>query len=77
VTDRNKFMIIGGVAGAVLGAALAWAYYKQQTTGLWTTTREDGRTLTVQAGVLDFVRIGTSIFAVIKTLQGLAKPKDS
>ncbi len=75
MTDRNKFMIIGGVAGAALGAALAWAYYRQQTTGLWTSKRENGQTLTVQAGVLDFVRIGMAVFGVVKMLQGMAKPK--
>jgi hypothetical protein len=75
VTDRDKFMLIGGVSGAALGAALAWAYYRQQTTGLWTSKREDGQTLTVQAGALDFVRIGIAVFGVVKMLQGMAKPK--
>lgn len=75
MTERDKFMIIGGVSGAALGAALAWAYYRQQTTGLWANKHESGQTLTVQAGALDFVRIGMAVFGVVKMLQGLAKPK--
>ena len=75
MTERDKFMIIGGVSGAALGAALAWAYYRQQTTGFWTTRHENGHTWTVQAGALDFVRIGMAVFGVVKMLQGLAKPK--
>ncbi len=75
MTDRDRFMLIGGLAGAALGAALAWAYYRQQTTGLWVMKREHGQTLTVEAGALDFVRIGASIFAVVRALQAMVKPK--
>ena len=75
MTDRDKFVLIGGAAGAALGAALAWAYYRQQTTGLWTSRREGGQTLTVQAGTLDFVRIGMAVFGVVRMLQSLAKPR--
>ncbi len=75
MTDRNKFLIIGALAGAALGAALAWGYYRQQTTGLWTTKRIEGRTLTVQAGPMDFMRLGLSVFGIVREIQALAKPK--
>ena len=75
MTDREKFVIIGGVAGAALGASLAWAYFRQQTTGLWSTKRENGQTLVVQAGTLDFLRVGMAVFGVVQMLQALAKPK--
>ena len=75
MNQQNKFILIGGVAGAALGAAIAWAYYKQQTTGLWTTKREDGRTLTVQAGAGDFFRVGVALYGIVRQIQAMAKPK--
>ncbi len=75
MTDRDKFMVIGGVVGGALGAVLAWAYYQQQTTGLWTKKRENNQTLTVQAGPMEFLRIAMAIFGVAQVVQALARPK--
>ncbi len=75
LSDRNKFMILGAVAGALIGTALAWAYYTQKTTGLWTSRREDGKTLTFQAGPMDFFRVGMAIFAVVRQIQSMVRTK--
>jgi hypothetical protein len=75
VTDRDKFILFGTAGGAVLGAILAWGYYRQQTTGLWTTQRVDGKTFIVQAGPMDFIRIGLSVFGILREIQSLSKTK--
>ncbi len=68
-------MIIGAVVGAILGAAAAYAYIESQRTGgLLTKKKVQGREVTVKAGALDYFRIGTAVYAVVKQLQGMVKP---
>ncbi|HEX9115275.1 MAG TPA: hypothetical protein VGA61_04345 [Anaerolineae bacterium] len=74
MSSRNQFMIIGAVVGAVLGALAAYAYHEtQRTGGLMTTKRDRGREIRVQAGVADYMKIGTAVYGVIRLIQGLVK----
>jgi hypothetical protein len=67
-------MIIGAVVGAVLGAAVAYAYVESQRTGgLLTTKRERGQEVRVQAGVADYLRIGTAVYGIVRQLQSMVK----
>jgi hypothetical protein len=68
-------MIIGAVVGGVVGALAAYAYIESQRTGgLFVTKRERGRDLRVQAGTLDYVRIGAAVYALARQIQAMLKP---
>ncbi len=74
LTPRMKFTIIGAIAGAVLGATAAWAYYEQQEKGLWVNKRIQGKDVRVQAGAGDLVRVGLTMFGIVRSIQGMVKP---
>ncbi len=75
MTPQNRFILLGGLAGAALGATAAYAYLKSQETGLWTHKREHGREVAVQAGLGDFFRIGLAIFGIVRQIQSMTKPQ--
>ncbi len=75
LSARNQLMIIGAVVGAVLGAVAAYAYVEaQRTGGLLTTKREHGHEVEVQAGILDYFRVGTAVYAVVRQIQSMVRP---
>ena len=73
MNTRNKFIILGGLAGLAVGASVAWAYLESQENGLWTKKRVDGREMVVHAGTSDFMRIGMSVWGVVRQFQKMAK----
>jgi len=73
VSDRNKYILMGAVAGAVLGAATAYAYYQSQESGLWLQKRVEGKQLRVKAGTGDLVKIGLAVLGVVRQIRDMAK----
>ncbi len=74
MSSRNQFMIIGAVVGAVLGAAAAYAYVESQRSGgLTTSKRVRGQEVRVQAGVADYLRIGTAVYGIVRQLQSMVQ----
>ncbi len=74
MSPRNRFILLGGFVGAVLGGVAAWAYLNSQENGLWTHKREHGREVTVQAGLGDFFKIGLAVFGIVRQIQSMARP---
>ncbi len=75
LSSQNTFMIIGAVLGAVLGALGGWAYMQVRQNGGFFATRQDhGRTMVVSAGPGDFLRIGMTVYALLRQVQGLVRP---
>ena len=74
VSPQNKFILIGAVAGAALGAVAALAYFKSQETGLFVTKRASSREVRVKAGVADLMKVGLAMAAIVRQIQGMAKP---
>ncbi len=70
---RNKVILIGGLAGAALGAAAAWAYAQAQANKL-PSRAGTGAELRLQAGASEYVKIATAVLAVIRQLADLFKP---
>ena len=76
LSSQNTIIIIGAVLGAVLGGLGGWAYLEaRQNGGLFTTKKEGGREMVVKAGPADFFRIGMAVWALVRMVQGLVKPK--
>jgi hypothetical protein len=73
VSARNRFIIIGALAGAVLGATAAWAYTKAQE-GKLPASGQTGRQLRLQAGVPEYVKLGMALFALVRQVVDLFKP---
>ncbi len=75
MSSRNQFMIIGAVIGAILGALAAYAYIEgQRQGGLLTTKREKGHEVVVEAGVGDYFRLGTAVYALVRQIQSMVNP---
>jgi hypothetical protein len=73
VSARNRFIVIGALAGAVLGATAAWAYTKAQE-GKLPAAGQAGRTLRLQAGAPEYVKIGVALIALVRQVVDLFKP---
>ncbi len=72
MSERNRFVIIGALAGAVLGATAAWAYTKAQEGKL--PANGDRQKLRLQAAAPDYVRVGMSLLTIIRQIAELFKP---
>jgi hypothetical protein len=73
VSPRNRFVLIGALAGAVLGATVAWAYTKAQGERL-PAASGTGPQLRLQAGPSEYVKIGMSLLTLIRQIVDLLKP---
>lgn len=73
LSARDRFMLIGGVVGAVLGATVAWAYAnaKEQKSP---TAAGAGKQVRLKAGAPDYVRIAMSLLTVVRQVVELFKP---
>lgn len=72
MSSRNKAIIIGGVTGAVLGAVAAWAYVQAQESKTPAGASQPGQ-LRLQAGASDYVKVGVSLFALLRQITDLLK----
>ncbi|MCX6033173.1 MAG: hypothetical protein NT169_28300 [Chloroflexi bacterium] len=73
MSARNRFIIIGALAGAVLGATTAWAYTKAQE-GKLPASGQTGRLLRLQAGAPEYVKLGMALLAFVRQTVDLFKP---
>lgn len=73
LTARNRFMLIGGLVGAVLGATVAWAYANAKAEKL-PAVASSGKPLQLRAGAPDYVRIAMSLLTVVRQVVELFKP---
>lgn len=73
MSARNRFIIIGALVGAVLGATAAWAYGKAQE-GKLPAASQTGPQLRLRAGAPEYVKIGMALFALVRQVVDLFKP---
>lgn len=73
MTSRNTAIIIGGAVGAVLGATAAWVYTQAQQGKLTDNAQAAGQ-LRLRAGAPDYVKVGISLFALLRQITDLLKP---
>jgi hypothetical protein len=68
VSNRKRGIIIGAVAGALLGALVAWVYTSSQT-----ELEADGKKASSQIAPTDWVRLGVAILGVARLVGDLVK----
>jgi len=73
VSSRNKLVIIGGLIGAVIGAAAAWAYSQNQDFKRLDSQDKAGA-LHLKAGAPEYVKIGMSVLTLVRQIVDLLKP---
>jgi gas vesicle protein len=62
-------VIVGGLVGATLGAAAAWAYAQSQSRQI-----KSGIKAAPQAAAADYVKIAVAVVAVLRQVAELFKP---
>ena len=72
MSSRRTIIIIGAVAGALLGASSAWAFTKAREQRAL-TAGPNARQLSVKAGVPDLVRIGVAILGLVRQITDLVR----
>lgn len=73
VSSRNTAIIIGSAVGAVLGATAGWAYTQAQQ-GKLTSGAVAGKQLRLQAGAPDYVKVVTTLVALVRQVSAMFKP---
>ena len=66
MTHRTKALLIGGLAGALLGAAFAWAANDG-------ADEEDEESVGISLGPADYFTLGISILTLARQFNGMVK----
>ena len=72
MSARNRFILIGALVGAVIGATGAWAYAQAKQGKL--PAGPTGAQLRLQAGAPEFVKVGMMVLALVRQVADLLKP---
>jgi len=75
VNSRTTAIVVGGVLGAVVGAAAAWTYIRQQETELPASALGVRKPVEMQAGAGDLIKMGVALLALLRQFDDLFKPK--
>jgi hypothetical protein len=70
VSSRKRLIIIGGFAGAALGATAGWALGKSMDAP---QTAGRGKQLSLTASAPDLVKFGMSVLALVRQASTLIK----
>ena len=72
MSSRKGIILIGAMAGAALGATVAWTYVQAQEKKL-SAGGQGGGKLTLKAGVPDLFKIGVALLTVKRQIADLVK----
>jgi hypothetical protein len=73
VSLRTRFVLIGALAGALLGATAAWAYTKAHEDRL-PGAGQAGPRLRLQTGPAEYVKVGMALLTLVRQIADLLKP---